>query len=354
MEFGQLEAFVQVARHRNFSKAAESLFLTQPSVTTRIHTLEKELGEELFERTGRAVLLTDAGSAFLPHAERVLKDIREGRDALEALRHGDFAPLRIGSAMTVSAYVLPKILKTFRARFPSAEVAIRTGRSEQVLEMVLADEVQVGIVRALVHPDVETIHLYDDEVVLVTNPGHPFAQSGAASISEVGQQPLIFFDRGSSYYGLVHGFFRDAGIVPRRAMELDSMEATKKMVEEGLGIAILPRVSVARELKLGLLSEVTIADLPRIKRQIALIYRRGRKQVRTVGAFLEVLQQIYRLDLSEHGRDLVRARRSAVARQAEPPTPPARHTVSPETLPEDGPNEPFSEPLPSTVRLGEG
>ncbi|MGD9895164.1 MAG: LysR family transcriptional regulator [Dehalococcoidia bacterium] len=309
MELGQLEAFLQVASHHSFSKAAEVLFLTQPSVTARIQSLEKELAEELFERTGRTVRLTDAGAAFLPYADRVLKDVQEGRDALEALRHGDFGSLRIGSALTISTYVLPKILKTFRARYPGVEVSIRTGRSDQVLEMLLDDEVQVGIVRALVHQDVETVHLYDDEVVLVTDPGHPFTRDRTADIAEVGKQPLIFFDKGSSYYGLVHGFFRDAGIVPLHAMELDSMEATKKMVEEGLGIAVLPRVSVERELKLGLLVEVEITGVPRIRRQIALIYRRNRKQARSVGAFIEVLQNMYRFDLSEHGRQLVQSRR---------------------------------------------
>jgi DNA-binding transcriptional LysR family regulator len=236
--------------------------------------------------------------------------VQEGRDVLEALRHGDFGSLRIGSALTISTYVLPKILKTFRARYPGVEVSIRTGRSDQVLEMLLADEVQVGIVRALNHPEVETVHLYDDDVVLVTSTGHPFAKSGSACIEDVGRQPLIFFDKGSSYYGLVHGFFRDAGIVPRHAMELDSMEATKKMVEEGLGIAILPRVSVGRELQAGLLAEVEITGVPRIKRQIALIYRRNRRHARTVGAFIEVLQHMYRFELSEHGRGLVQARRS--------------------------------------------
>lgn len=312
MELGQLEALIQVAAHRSFSKAAEVLFLTQPSVTARIQALEKELGDELFERSGRSVRLTDSGAAFLPFAERVLKDVQEGRETLEALRHGEFGNLRIGSALTISTYVLPKILKNFRARYPGVDVSIRTGRSDQVLEMVLEDEVQVGIVRALVHQDVETVHLYDDEVVLVTDPGHPFARERTADIAEVGHQPLIFFDKGSSYYGLVHGFFRDAGVVPRHALELDSMEATKKMVEEGLGIAVLPRVSVERELTLGHLVEVEITGVPRIKRQIALIYRRNRRQARSVGAFIEVLQQMYRLDLSDHGRQLVQSRRTSI------------------------------------------
>jgi DNA-binding transcriptional LysR family regulator len=305
VELGQLDAFLQVASHRSFSKAAEVLFLTQPSVTARIQSLEKELGEDLFERSGRSVRLTDAGNTFLVYAQRALKDVQEGRDALEALRKTEVGSLRIGSALTISAYVLPKILKTFRARYPGVDVSVRTGRSDQVLEMVLSDEVQVGLVRSLVHHEIETVHLYDDEVVLVTDTAHPFARARTVRLEEVARQSLIFFDRASSYYGLIHGFFRDAGIVPRHAMELDSMEATKMMVEEGLGIAILPRVSVERELKLGILVEIEVTGVPRVKRQIAMIYRRNRRHARTVGAFIEVLYNLYRFDLPENGRALL-------------------------------------------------
>lgn len=305
MELGQLEAFTQVAAHRSFSKAAEVLYLTQPSVTARIQTLERELGEELFERTGRSVKLTDAGETFLLYAEKALKDVQEGKDALEALRNAEFGSLRIGSALTISTYVLPRILKSFRSHYPGVDVSVRTGRSEQVLDMLMQDEVQVGLVRSLVHPEIEAIHLYDDEVILVTDHNHAFAQARTARIEEVSRQPLIFYDRGSSYYGLIHGIFRESGLVPRQALQLDSMEATKKMVEEGLGIAILPRVSVERELKLGILVEVEITGAPRFKRQIALIFRRNRKHSRTVIAFIETLHNMYRFDLPESMRSIL-------------------------------------------------
>jgi len=302
VELGQLEAFVQVSAHRSFSKAAEVLYLTQPSVTARIQTLERELSEELFERTGRSVRLTDAGQTFLQYAERVLSAVQEGKDALEALRNAEFGNLRIGSALTISTYVLPRILKAFRGHYPGVDVSIRTGRSDDVLELLLNDEVQVGLVRSLVHPEIETIHLYDDEVILVTDHNHPFSQTRTARIEEVSHQPLIFFDKGSSYYSLIHGIFRESSLVPIHAMQLDSMEATKKMVEEGLGIAILPRVSVERELKLGILVEVEITGVPRFKRQIALIYRRNRKHARTVLAFVETLHAMYRFALPEASR----------------------------------------------------
>jgi len=293
LDFGQLEAFVQVAAHHSFSRAAEALQLTQPSITARIQSLERELGEALFERSGRGSRLTDAGAVFLPYAERILQTLQEGRDSVDEVRSVQAGSLRLGSALTVGTYVLPHILRVFHERHSGVEVSVRTGRSEQVLNMLLSDEVQVGLVRSLVHPDVETVALYEDDVVLATNPQHPFARSGHATIEEVAAQPVILFDRGSSYYGLIHGFFRQAGVVPAVAMELDSMEATKRMVEEGLGIALLPRVCLERELASGELAEVAISDMPPLSRRIALIYRRGRKRARTVDAFLEVLESVY-------------------------------------------------------------
>lgn len=297
MDFGQLEAFVQVAAHHSFSRAAEALQLTQPSITARIQALERELGEKMFERGGRSVRLTDAGTILLPYAERILQMVREAKESVEEVRSVQAGRLRLGSALTISTYVLPRILRTFHSRYPGVEVMVHTGRSDQVLNMLLSDEVQVGLAHSLVHPDVETVDLYADEVILVANPDHPFAANRQATIEEVGSQPVILADRGSSYYGLTHGLFRQAGIVPNVAMELDSMEATKRMVEEGLGIALLPRVCLERELKQGLLTEVAITNAPAISRQIALIYRKSRKRVRTVQAFLEVLRSIYGLEL---------------------------------------------------------
>ena len=295
MDFGQIEAFVQVAAHNSFSRAAEVLQLTQPSITARIQSLERDLGEELFERGGRGVRLTDAGNAFLPHAGKILQTLQEGRDSVDEVRNVQLGSLRLGSALTISTYVLPKILNAFRQRFPGVDVSIRTGRSEQVLAMLLNDEVQVGLVRSLSHPEIETVQLYEDEIALVVNPRHSFAERGHANIDEVAAEPIILFDRGSSYYGLINGFFRQAGVVPNVAMELDSLEATKRMVEEGLGIALIPCVTIERELATGVLLEIGIVDAPPLRRPISLIYRRGRKRPRTVQAFMDTLCGLYQV-----------------------------------------------------------
>jgi DNA-binding transcriptional LysR family regulator len=298
LDLGQLEAFVQVANQRSFSRAAEALFLTQPSVTARIQALERDLGERLFERSGRGVRLTEVGAVFLPHAERVLQALSGGRDAIDSLRNLQSGSLILASATTVSTYILPGVLKTFRDRFPRVEVSVRTGRSEQVLGMLLQDEAQVGLVRAVYHQDIETKGLVEDELILVANARHELAGRGSVTVEQLGDHPFIFFDRNSSYYSLAQGIFRQHGVVPRIQMELDSMEATKKMVEEGLGIAMLPRIALERELDAGILREIPITGMPNPTRQIALICRRNRPLGPVAQAFVDIVQEIFLPDRS--------------------------------------------------------
>ncbi len=295
MDLGQLEAFLQVASQRSFSRAAGSLRLTQPSVTARIQSLERDLGETLFERNGRGVTLTEAGTAFLPHAQRVLKALHDGRDAIKSLQELQLGTLRLGAAPTISTYVLPGLLKEFRSRYPELEVSVRTEHSDQIAQMVLADEVQVGLERSISHPDVVTVPLYEDEVLLVASAGHPFAERRSASIEQVSEEPLIMFNRGSGYYTLVDNALRQAGVLVSPTMELDNMEATKKMVEEGLGIAMLPKVAVEREIRNGELRQIRVRGLTMPKRQIALIYRRGRPLSRAAEAFVRLLEERYRV-----------------------------------------------------------
>ena len=134
MDLGQLEAFVQVANQKSFSRAAEALFLTQPSVTARIQALERDLGERLFERSGRGVRLTEVGNCFLPHAEHVLQALHEGRDAIDALRNLQSGSLILASATTVSTYILPGVLKVLRSR---------DLRIPEDLSLVTVDEVRL-------------------------------------------------------------------------------------------------------------------------------------------------------------------------------------------------------------------
>ena len=282
-----------MAAHRSFSRAAEELGLTQPSVTARIQGLERDMQETLFERNGRGVGLTEVGASFLPHVQRVLKALQDGRDAVQSLRQLELGTLRLGAAPTISTYVLPALVKEFRSRYPGLDVSVRTEYSDQIVQMVLADEVHVGLERTISHPEVITVPLYQEEVVLVTSPGHPFAKRGVATSEEVSRQPLIMFNQGSSYYTLVHDALRKAGALVTPMMELDNMEATKKMVEEGLGIAILPKVAVEEEVQRQELRQIQVQGMTMPRREIAVIYRRGRPLSRAARAFIELLEERY-------------------------------------------------------------
>jgi DNA-binding transcriptional LysR family regulator len=294
VELAQLEAFLQVARHRSFSRAAEALFLTQPSVTARIQTLERELGERLFERTGRSVTLTDAGVAFMPHAQRALTAVQEGVDAIEAVRHGDVGSIRVGASSSIATYALPKVIRKFRGTRPRVHIHLSTGSTEEVIERLIAGEIHVAITRLTQHPEIEAVHLYNDDLSLVVPPGHAFARRGRVAVNEVGREPFLFFERSSSYHSLVYSMFLRVGVVPESVMELDSLEATKHMVSAGLGIAILPVIAVEKEIETGELVRVDIRDMEQpAQREVGLHVVRNRAQAPPLRDFLEVLTQTY-------------------------------------------------------------
>jgi DNA-binding transcriptional LysR family regulator len=274
MLLSQVEAFLAVAERRSVSAAASALYVTQPALTTRIKNLERELGVELFSRMPRGMRLTAEGRALRPHAQRALQALAEGREVLRERREGRVGEILVGAAPAISTYVLPLVLGRFQAAFPNVHIIVRTGHSEDVLEQVLREQVQIGLVRELPHPALVTSPLYEDEIVLVVHPGHRFAGEPSIVVHELAAERLILFDRTSSYFVLTSTFFREAGVVPRGVMEVDNVDATKKMVEHGLGIAFLPYTAVRAELAAGTLREVAVDGYEPVRRTIVAIRRR--------------------------------------------------------------------------------
>jgi DNA-binding transcriptional LysR family regulator len=214
----QLEAMVETARQRNLSRAAEILHVTQPALTARLHGLEQELGTSLFTRGRRGMALTDAGRAFLPYAEHALAAVEDGSSMLAELRRGGTGELVLGAAPAVSTYVLPRLLVRFTDRHPRVRLSVRTGHSEEILEMALRREIDLGLVRELRHPDIEARTLYEDELVLVAHATHPLADQASLDLSALSDVRLILFDRTSSYYDLTNAYFRAAGVSPSGVM----------------------------------------------------------------------------------------------------------------------------------------
>src|SRR6266576_2681769 len=284
----QVEGFLEVARRGSVSRAAEALFITQPTLTARLQGLERELGTPLFLRTPHGMRLTDAGRAWIPFAERALRALVDGRDALEQVMTASAGHLMIAAAPAVSTYVLPELLERFVDAHPRVEVSVRTGHSEDVVELVLRDEVQIGLGRAIRHPDLELRAFHT--LVLVCAPDHPFTQLSNVTMAQVAAEKLIMFDRTSSYYEITQGAFLSAGVSLRGLMELDSIEAAKKMVERDLGVALLPGTAVARELAGKTLRTVKMLDAPPMQNTIVAYRRRDAgKPEGIVAAFLELL-----------------------------------------------------------------
>jgi len=284
--------FLEVARRGNVSRAAEAIYVSQPTLTARLHALEAELGEKLFVRTRQGMRLTDAGRAFLPFAERATQAVKEGREAIAELNSASAGHLVIASAPAVSTYLLPPLLERFAAAHPRVEVSVRTGHSEEVLQMVLKSEVQLGLGRDLRHHDIELTPFYEEELVLMVAPGHHFAQRAAVSMADLAGEQLILFDRTSSYYELTQASFTSAGLVPRSMFELDNIEATKKMVERRLGVALLPRTAVVGEVAAGTLRRVPISDGLPMRRRLVVMRRRDLGPPSgVVKAFVDLLLQ---------------------------------------------------------------
>lgn len=293
IDIPQIEAFLAVATFGSFGKAAASLFLTQPSVSARVAALERALGQRLFDRSRRGVRLTRAGTVFLPVAERIVKTLAEGRQALEGAQSREGGLVVIAAALSISTYLLPDIVKAFRDDHPGARVSIRSGHSRDVLRMVLDEEAEIGLARGLKHPAVHSVRLGRDEILLVAPPTHPFAGRRQVRLREAAAQPLILFDKGSSDWVLITGFFRRSGLLPNVVLELEGIEAAKKMVEKGIGIALLPHLAIRRELREGSLVHVRIVDAPVLARNVDLVYRRGGQLSEIARAFKTHVQTLF-------------------------------------------------------------
>ena len=288
----QIEAFLEVARRQNLSRAAESLFVSQPTLTARLQSLEASLGEQLFVRTRRGMRLTEAGEAFLPYAEHALRALADGRERLAELHRGVAGRLVLGAPPTVSTYTLPALLARFSATHPNVRLAVKTGTSEEVLEMVLHDQVQLGIMRSLVHQEIETVPLYTDALVLIAGPGHRLAGAGGrARLADLADEVLVLFGRSSSYLlEFTTATFRQAGVLPNSVLELDNIEAAKKMVERGLGVSLVPTSTVAIELAAGTLTRIELVDAAPVRREIVAVRRHDAGPPSgAAGLFLEML-----------------------------------------------------------------
>jgi len=276
MEILQLETFLAVATYGGFHRAAEALRISQPAVSARISTLEDSLGTRLFEREHGKFSLSLAGKALRPHAEQLLRQVAMARQAVHEMHPTAGGALPIAASLSICTYLLPEVLKKYQESHPNVVVSVRSGNSAQVLKMVLDGEVDLGLARSLNHPEVETIQLRDDPLILVGHPGHPSMARRKLRLEELESMPIISYDRGSSDWTLMNGLFRRDGLLPNIVLEVETIEACKRMVLRKLGLAFLPQIAVVDELRRGKLCPLEITNSEPLRRSLDVILPRRR------------------------------------------------------------------------------
>lgn len=253
MEIRQLRAFVAIAESGTFTAGALRVHVTQAAISMQIRQLETEIGAKVFVRAPRHVILTEAGEQLLRRARHILREHDAALDEIAELAGAERGRLRIGSASAmVLTEQLPSMLKELRKQHPAADISVTSGTSEVLVEQILAGEVDVAFVSLPVDVrGIKTERLSEDQLVAIASPRHKLAKQKTISAYTLAGERLILGERGGNTRRLIDQFFAQAGVSLRVAMELSRQQAIKRMVEEDMGVGIVPLQSVKEEVEKG-------------------------------------------------------------------------------------------------------
>jgi len=253
MEIRQLRAFVAIAELGTFTAGAMRVHVTQAAISMQIRQLENELGAKLFIRAPRRVMLTEAGEQLLQRARQILRDHDAAIDEVAELAGAERGRLRIGSASAmVTTDILPKLLKEIRKQHAGAEITVASGTSEALVQQILAGELDVAFVSLPVEArGINTERLSQDQLVAIASPRHRLAKQRTISAYTLAGEKLILGERGGNTRRLIDQFFSQAGVTLHISMELSRQAAIRRMVEEDMGVGIVPLQSVGEAVDKG-------------------------------------------------------------------------------------------------------
>jgi DNA-binding transcriptional LysR family regulator len=284
----RLQVFHTVARLLSFTKAAETLHMTQPAVTFQIRQLEEHFNTRLFDRTHNRISLTAAGQRVYDYADKILSLYGEMDSRVRELTGDVSGILIIGASTTIAEYVLPGLLGEFQRRYPDVNVRLSVSNSLGVVHMVENNSVDVGIVEAPVtNKNLAVEVCWHDELVFICPPDHPLAKQGSINAQEVAGLPFLCREEGSGTREVINEYLEHNQIAPQDlnlCMEFGSPEAIKSAVESGLGVSIVSRATVGKELKLGTL--VALPLKPVLKRPFSFVHQRQKFRLRAVDEFM--------------------------------------------------------------------
>ena len=291
MDLGQLEVFLTVAREGRFSRAAEKLFRTQSAVSQTIHKLEEELGEPLLDRSSRDGLLTDAGRVLQEYAERLLNLRNDAQEALVELRELHKGKLAIAANEFTALYLLP-VLGEFRRLHPMIKIVVQRALGSHIPDDVLRHNSELGVLTYdHQEPQLCSTVVYLDELIFVATPTHPLARAQQVSIRQLGAESFVAHIVSSPYREKVIQAFKRHKTPLHMDIELPTLQAIKRFVAMGNGVALLPEISVENELARGELVRIAVREL-RLHRKLRLVYRKSASLSHAARAFLKVAETI--------------------------------------------------------------
>ncbi len=289
MELYPLKVFLTVATEKSFSRAGEKLLRTQPAISLAIQRLEAELQEKLIDRSGKELLLTDAGRIVLDYARRFLNLQDDLENVLAELRDNSAGRLIIGANESTTLYLLKHIEK-YRRLYPKVKVQVRRSYSSKIPTQLIDGDLELGVISY----DPEDEHLiastiYTDHLAFVVSPQHRFAARPEVSITELGMETFIAHNVMSPYRAVVIKAFQHHKIPLNMDVEMPTVETIRKMVQKNEGVAFLPKMCVEEEIQQERLFEVRVPELY-MERKIRLVYPAKRALSHAAKAFLELIQ----------------------------------------------------------------
>jgi DNA-binding transcriptional LysR family regulator len=288
MELHTLQVFLTVATERSFSRAAEKMFRTQPAISLALQRLELELGEKLIDRTGKDLILTDAGRTVLEFARRFQSLKLELDNSLAELRDNSAGRLAIGANESTTLYLLQHIQR-YRELYPKIKVQVRRSLSSKIPDELIDGNLELGVISF--DPADERIKskvIYTDALAFVVSPRHRLAHKKAVSIADLGSEIFIAHNVVSPYRDLVLREFQAHKTPLNMSVEMPTIEAIRKLVQSNMGVAFLPRMCVEQEIEQKMLCEIRVKEL-HVERKIRLVYPARRALSHAARAFLEVL-----------------------------------------------------------------
>jgi DNA-binding transcriptional LysR family regulator len=287
MDFDQLETFLEVARHASFSRAAEKRFRTQPAISSQIRALEEEVGARLFDRSGGKVALTAPGKVFQKYAEEALaarKILIASLAEMERVPRGEIV---VGANEATCLHILPEVFAEFKKLYPSVGVHISRLERAKILESVIDNSVDFGVVSTPVDDKrLTVVSIHRDELVIIAPPGHPLSRMKEVGVADVVRFPLLLPKIGRTR-DAIENLFDERHLKPRISMELDSSEVLKRFVAADVGIGFIAKSNVIEDVKAGALAAIPLADAS-IRRELALVFRKDKALSRAALAFIEI------------------------------------------------------------------